>query len=168
MTSAKATVELTQNLCDGVYDLDAYYPNQIGENLPLAQTLFEYAANKQIPLRFALEKGLGIENPEDMLIEIAVEKLMELPQGQSIMLGYAAQDTQDEAMRQLELQMAQGLAMQDGTPTAAMAGMEHLTGAQMQPGGAQQQLAGVVGGAMEAGPNNNDARGVAAAQGMAG
>lgn len=167
MTAARSTVELTVDLCDGVYDLDPYYPNQPGENLPFAQQLFELAGQEQLPLRYALEKGLGIENPEDMLIEIAVEKLLKMPQGQSMMLGYAAQDAQDSALADLEKSMAAGLVTPDGTPTAAMGGMEHLTGT--APGGnpAQQQLAGIVGGGMQTQPINNDARGVAAAQGMA-
>lgn len=167
MTAARATVELTQDLCDGVYDVEAFYPNQPGENLPFAQTLFEYAANEQLPLRYALEKGLGIENPEDMLVEIAVERLLKSPQGQSMMLGYAAQDAQDSALSELEKAMAQGLATPDATPTAALGGTDHLTGAQASVGGAQQQLAGIVGGAMGTQAINNDARGVTAAQGMA-
>lgn len=165
MTGARATVELTADLCDGMFDLEAYYPNELGENLPLAQTLFEYAANGQIPLRFALEKGLGVENPEDMLVEIAVEALMKTPQGQSMMLGYAAQDAQDTALAELEKAFAQGLVAQDGTPTAAMGGMDHLTGAAPIGNPATAQLGGIVGGAMGTQSINRDAGAVAAAGG---
>ena len=158
MTNARATVELTADLCDGVYDLEAVYPAQAGENLPFAQTLFEYAGQGQLSLRYALEKGLGIENPEDMMIEIAVEKLLNTPPGQSLILGYAKQDANDKALSKLEEMFAAGLVAQDGTPTAAMGGMDqHLTG--MAPAGnpAANQLGGIVGGAMETASVNRDA-----------
>lgn len=154
MTDKRGTVEVTADLCDGLFDLEASYPAEMGENLPLAQTLFEYNANGQLPLRIALEKGLGIENPEDVAVEIAVEQLMKTPQGQSILLGYAAQDAQDEALAELERAFAEGLVAQDGTPTAATA---EITGGGVQPGGAKQQLGGIVAGAMETGPMNRDA-----------
>lgn len=161
MSAPRATVELTADLCDGVFDVECYYPATPGENLPFAQTLFEYNAQGQLPLRYALEKGLGIENPEEMLIEIAVEKLLASDPGQSIILGYAAQETQDKALKELEQMVSQGLAMQDGTPTAAMVGMDqHLTGVAPPGNPAQSQLAAVVGGGMEAGPRANDARAV--------
>jgi hypothetical protein len=104
----RSTIELTGDLCDGVWDLEAFYPNQPGENLPFAQAFFEYNAQGQLPLRYALEKGLGVENPEDLLVEIAVEKLLQTGQGQSILLGYAAQDAQDKALSELEQMVAQG------------------------------------------------------------
>lgn len=155
MTERRATVELTADLCDGVWDLDAYYPAVPGENLPFAQTVFEYAAQGQLPLRWALEKGLGIENPEDILVEIAVERLLQTPAGQSLILNYAAQDAQDQALAELEKAVIAGLATQDGTPTSALTGM----GGGMNP--AQAALGGIVGGAMGTQSINNAARATA-------
>lgn len=148
-------IELTKDMADGVYDLDAYYPSELGENLPLSQLMMDWVERNKIPLRMALEQGLGVENPEEIMIEIEVENLLKTDQGRSLLLTYAANESEDEAMAELERMFADGLITKDGTPTQAMEGMEHLQGTTV-PNAVDSAIGGIMSGAMEAGPTTND------------
>lgn len=80
-------------------------------------------------------------------MEIKVEKLLNTPQGESLLLSEAAKHLQDAAMAELAEQYAQGLIQQDGTPTDALQGKGEITGISL-PNAARSQLGGIVAGAM--------------------
>jgi len=135
----RQALELTQDMTDGVYDFDAEYPPEQGENLPYAQMLMQWSIEHRIPLRQALEKGMADESPDETMIEILVERLLfETPQGQQYLYELAAQEIGDERMRELFQAQQAGQATSDGTPTAALP-----AGGQAQgPQGATGQLPG--------------------------
>lgn len=129
--------ELTQDMCGGVYDYWAEYPPEEGENLPYAQMLMQWSLEGRIPLRQALEKGLGDENPDETMIEIQTEKLLfNTPQGQQYLFQLVGKKLDDQKMAQLFQAVQGGQAMPDGTPTAA------LPGGGVPPGAPSGQLAG--------------------------
>jgi hypothetical protein len=121
----------------GVYDYWCEYPPEEGENLPYAQMLMQWSIEGRIPLRQALEKGLGDESPDETMIEIQTEKLLfNTPQGQQYLFQLVAKKLDDQKMAQLFQAVQSGQAMPDGTPTAA------LPGGGVPPGGPTGQLAG--------------------------
>jgi hypothetical protein len=158
--SRREYVEMTAELADGLFDLDAYYPNAEGENLPWAQLLAEWVLQELIPHQQFLEKGMGDQSPERTIVDIQTEKfLFKTPQGQQILAELVAQElggAKEKAAYQLQ---QQGLLTQDMTPTAAMQGMPgqgQLTGtAPAQP--AQSALGGIIAGGMGTGPATADA-----------
>jgi len=136
--SVRKAQELTSDMCQGVYDFWAEYPPEEGENLPYAQMLMQWSLEGRIPLRQALEKGLGDESPDETMIEIQTEKLLfGTPQGQQYLFQLVAKKLDDQKMAQLFAAVQSGQAMPDGTPTAALPG-----GGQPGPGSPPTQLAG--------------------------
>jgi hypothetical protein len=121
--SVRKALELTQDMTQGVYDYYADYPPEEGENLPYAQMLMQWSIEGRIPLRQALEKGLGDETPDDTMIEIQTEKLLfQTPQGQQYLFQLVGKKLDDQKMAQLFQAVQAGQAMPDGTPTAALPG----------------------------------------------
>ena len=113
--------ELTKNMAQGVYDFRAEYPPEQGENLPYAQMLMQWSIEGRIPLRQALEQGLGDEQPDQTMIEILVERLLfQTPQGQQYLFNMVSKELGDQQMQQLFQQVQGGQAMPDGTPMAAL------------------------------------------------
>ena len=163
--SVRKAQELTRDMTAGVYDFYAEYPPEDGENLPYAQMLMQWSLEGRIPLRQALEKGLGDESPDETMIEIQTEKLLfNTPQGQQYLFQLVAKKLDDDKMAQLFQAVQSGQAMPDGTPTAA------LPGGGQPPGQATGQLAGttppqpvnsaiagIMAGASGAGPMRQDA-----------
>ena len=100
--SVRKAQELTRDMTAGVYDFYAEYPPEDGENLPYAQMLMQWSLEGRIPLRQALEKGLGDESPDETMIEIQTEKLLfNTPQGQQYLfqlVGQEARRRQDGAV----------------------------------------------------------------------
>jgi hypothetical protein len=138
--SIRKAQELTQDQCGGVYDYWAEYPPEEGENLPYAQMLMQWSLEGRIPLRQALEKGLGDESPDETMIEIQTEKLLfNTPQGQQYLFQLVGKKLDDQKMAQLFQAVQSGQAMPDGTPTAALPGQGQPPG----PPGATGQLQGV-------------------------
>jgi hypothetical protein len=162
--SVRKALELTQDMCQGVYDFWADYPPDEGENLPYAQMLMQWSIEGRIPLRQALEKGLGDESPDETMIEIQTEKLLfNTPQGQQYLFQLVGKKLDDQKMAQLFGAVQAGQAMPDGTPTAA------LPGGGAPPGQPTGQLAGtnppqpvnaaiggIMAGATQAGPMRQD------------
>ena len=139
--SVRKAQELTSDMCQGVYDYWCEYPPEEGENLPYAQMLMQWSIEGRIPLRQALEKGLGDESPDETMIEIQTEKLLfQTPQGQQYLFQLVAKKLDDQKMAQLFQAVQSGQAMPDGTPTAALPG----GGVPPGPQGPTGQLPGVV------------------------
>lgn len=148
----RTALEFTDDLCDGVYDFDAEYPPEEGENLPYAQMLMEWSIQHRIPLRQALEKGLADETPDETMIEILTEQMLfETPQGQQYLFELAAQEMDDERMQELFAAAQKGQIAADGTPAAALPqppGQGTLTGtAQSNP--VQSAVGGIVAGGLQ-------------------
>jgi hypothetical protein len=160
--SVRKAQELTQDMCQGVYDYWAEYPPEAGENIPFAQQLFGWAQAGMLPLRQALEKGLGDESPDETMIEIQTEKLLfQTPQGQQYLFQLVAKKLDDDKMAQLFQAVQAGNAMPDGTPTAALPNGGQPPGGQL-PGTAVPQpaasaLGGIIAGGTQAGPMRADA-----------
>jgi hypothetical protein len=161
----RQALELTQDMTDGVYDFDAEYPPEQGENLPYAQLLMQWSIEHRIPLRQALEKGMADEAPDETMIEIMVERLLfETPQGQQYLYELAAQEIGDERMRELFQAQQSGQATPDGTPTAALpapggggAPTGQLAGAGPMPIAANSALGGIVAGGLQTAAMRRDA-----------
>jgi hypothetical protein len=161
-SSIRKAQELTRDMTQGVYDYWCEYPPEKGENLPFAQMLMQWSIEGRIPLRQALEQGLGDENPDETMIEIQTEKLLfNTPQGQQYLFQLVGKKLDDQRMAQLFQAVQSGQAMPDGTPTAALPGGGQPPG---QPQGPTGQLAGVnppqpvnsaIGGMMAAASNAN-------------
>ena len=162
--SVRKAQELTQDMCQGVYDYWCEYPPEEGENLPYAQMLMQWSLEGRIPLRQALEKGLGDESPDETMIEIQTEKLLfNTPQGQQYLFQLVGKKLDDQKMAQLFAAVQSGNAMPDGTPTAALPG-----GGQPPPGPTGQlagtnppqpvnsAIGGIMAGATGAGPMRQD------------
>src|SRR5262249_17952537 len=110
-SSVRQARELDAKMCQGVYDFSAEYPAEEGENLPYAQMLMSWAQERLIPLRQALEKGMGDESPDETMIEIQTENLLfHTPQGQQYLFQLAAKKLNDEQMAQLFQAVQQGQA----------------------------------------------------------
>ena len=161
--SVRKALELTRDMCQGVYDFWADYPPESGENLPFAQMLMQWSIEGRIPLRQALEKGLGDESPDETMIEIQTEKLLfNTPQGQQYLFQLVGKKLDDEKMAQLFQAVQSGQAMPDGTPTAALPGggmPQGPTGT--LPGTTPPQpvnaaIGGIMAGATGAGPMRQD------------
>src|SRR5215469_14633842 len=89
--SVRQAQELTSDMCQGVYDFWTEYPTESGDNLPYAQMLMSWAQEGLLPLRQALEKGMGDESPDETMIEIQTEKLLfHTPQGQQYLFQLVA------------------------------------------------------------------------------
>lgn len=159
----RQALELTQDMTDGVYDFDAEYPPEQGENLPYAQMLMQWSIEHRIPLRQALEKGMADESPDETMIEILVERLLfETPQGQQYLYELAAQEIGDERMRELFQAQQSGQATADGTPTAALPAGQgqptgQLAGAGPMPIAANSAVGGIVAGGLQTGALRRDA-----------
>jgi hypothetical protein len=160
--SVRKAQELTRDMTQGVYDYWAEYPPEEGENLPYAQMLMQWSLEGRIPLRQALEKGLGDESPDQTMIEIQTEKLLfNTPQGQAYLFQLVAKKLDDEKMAQLFAAVQSGQAMPDGTPTAALpgGGLPGQTG-QLQgtapPQPVNSAVGGIMAGAIGAGPMRQD------------
>jgi hypothetical protein len=153
--------ELTEDMCQGVYDFWCEYPPEEGESLPYAQLLMQWSLEGRIPLRQALEKGLGDESPDETMIEIQTEKLLfQTPQGQNYLFQLVAKKLDDEKMAQLFQAVQAGQAMPDGTPTAALPGAGQPTGQLMgttPPQPVNAAIGGIMAGALGAGPMRQDA-----------
>jgi len=153
---------LTSDMPQGVYDFWAEYPPEEGENIPFAQQLFGWAQAGLIPLRQALEKGMGDESPDETMMEIQTENLLfHTPQGQQYLFQLVAKKLDDQKMAQLFQAVQSGQAMPDGTPTAALPGGGAPPGGQL-PGTAVPQpaaaaLGGIIAGGTQAGPMRQDA-----------
>jgi hypothetical protein len=153
--------EMTADLADGLYDLNAYYPNAEGENLPWAQLLAEWVLQELIPHQQFLEKGMGDQSPEKTIIDIQTEKfLFKSPQGQQILAEMVAEELGGEREREAFKLQQQGLLSPDGTPMAAMQGVPggqgQLTGT--APGNpAQSALGGIIAGGLGTAPQTADA-----------
>jgi hypothetical protein len=161
--SVRQAQELTQDMCQGVYDFWCEYPPEEGENLPYAQMLMQWSIEGRIPLRQALEKGLGDESPDETMIEIQTEKLLfQTPQGQQYLFQLVGKKLDDEKMAQLFAAVQGGQAMPDGTPTAALPGNGAPPGPTGQLAGVQtpnpvnSAVGGIVQGALGAGPMRRD------------
>jgi hypothetical protein len=162
--SVRKAQELTQDMCQGVYDYYCEYPPEEGENLPYAQLLMQWSIEGRIPLRQALEKGLGDESPDETMIEIQTEKLLfNTPQGQQYLFQLVGKKLDDEKMAQLFSAVQSGQAMPDGTPTAALPGggappgqpTGQLQGTQ-PPQPVNSAIGGIMAGATQAGPMRQD------------
>lgn len=149
--------EMTADLADGLYDMDAYYPNAEGENLPWAQLLAEWSLQGLIPHQMFLEKGMGDQSPERTVVDIQVEKfLFGTPQGQQIIGEMVAESLgADREAEKYRLEQ-QGLMTPDGTPTQAMPQQGALTGMGVQ-NPAQSALGGIIAGGMGTGQMRADA-----------
>jgi hypothetical protein len=169
--SVRQAQELTADMCGGVYDFWAEYPAESGDNLPFAQMLFQWSLEGRIPLRQALEKGLGDESPDETMIEIQTEKLLfNTPQGQQYLFQLVGKKLDDQKMAQLFSAVQSGQAMPDGTPTAALPGQgQPPPGQPGAPGAPTGQLqgtqapqpvnsaiGGIMAGATGAGPMRSD------------
>jgi hypothetical protein len=161
--SVRQARELTSDMCQGVYDYWAEYPPEEGENLPYAQMLMQWSLEGRIPLRQALEKGLGDESPDETMIEIQTEKLLfNTPQGQQYLFQLVGKKLDDEKMAQLFAAVQGGQAMPDGTPTAALPGGGQPPGASGQlqgtnpPQPVNSAIGGIMAGAIGAGPMRQD------------
>jgi hypothetical protein len=163
--SVRKAQELTQDTCQGVYDFWCEYPTESGDNLPYAQMLFGWAQEGMLPLRQALEKGLGDESPDETMIEIQTEKLLfHTPQGQQYLFQLVGKKLDDEKMAQLFAAVQGGQAMPDGTPTAALPGggapPGGPTGAPLPgtqpPNPVASAVGGIMAGASGAGPMRQD------------
>src|SRR5215472_3834063 len=161
--SVRQAQELTQDMCQGVYDFWCEYPPEEGENLPYAQMLMQWSIEGRIPLRQALEKGQGDESPDETMIEIQTEKLLfNTPQGQQYLFQLVGKKLDDQKMAQLFAAVQGGQAMPDGTPTAALPGggappgpTGQLQGVQT-PNPVNSAIGGIVQGALGAGPMRQD------------
>lgn len=121
MGHSRTAIDLTADLCDDVFDLSAYYRRQKGENLPWAQVLAEWTKAGLIPHRQFLEDGTGDEEPEDTMVELAVEDLIfKTPQGRLQLYEEAAREMGDERMAELLRLQESGQMTPDGVPTAAL------------------------------------------------
>jgi len=156
--SIRKAQELTTDMTQGVYDYWCEYPPEEGENLPYAQMLMQWSLEGRIPLRQALEKGLGDESPDETMIEIQTEKLLfQTPQGQQYLFQMVAKKLDDEKMAQLFQAVQSGQAMPDGTPTAALpgGGAPQLAGTTV-PQPVNSAIGGIMAGATGAGPMRQD------------
>jgi hypothetical protein len=165
--SVRKAMELTSEMTQGVYDFYADYPPEEGENLPFAQMLMQWSIEGRIPLRQALEKGLGDETPDQTMIEIQTEKLLfNTPQGQQYLFQLVGKKLDDEKMAQLFAAVQSGQAMPDGTPTAALPGGGQPPGLPQGPTGTlpgttppqpvNSAIGGIMAGATGAGPMRRD------------
>jgi len=163
--SVRKAQELTSDMCQGVYDYWAEYPPESGDNLPMAQMYMSWAQERLLPLRQALEKGLGDEAPDETMIEIQTENLLfHTPQGQQYLFQLVAKRLDDDKMAQLFQAVQAGQAMPDGTPTAALPGGGQPpggpTGAPLQgtavPNPVASAVGGIMAGATQAGPMRQD------------
>jgi hypothetical protein len=83
--------------------------------------LMQWSIEGRIPLRQALEQGLGDEQPDQTMIEILVERLLfQTPQGQQYLFNMVGKELGDQQMQQLFHAVQGGQAMPDGTPMAAL------------------------------------------------
>lgn len=164
-SSTKAIIEVDPDVFGGVWDVHAVIPTDVGDNMPLTQQLADLHDRKKIPLEMFLEKGLGVKAPDVMLAKIKAEEAANSPLGQARLMGRAAELAADKElaaiMKGLEeqalVQLFPGQPAGPGNvvPTSIAAGVTppHMTG---MGGGAvnpaEQALAGIVSGGMQAGP----------------
>lgn len=158
--------EMTAGLCDGLYDLTAFYPNAEGENLPWAQLLAEWTLQELIPQQMFLEKGMGDQSPERTIVDIQVEKfLFKTPQGQQILGEMVVEQLGGEREQEAFKLQQEGRLSPDGTPTDAMQGVGgqgQLTGTAV-PNGTDSALGGIIAGGLQTGQLRNDAAATMAA-----
>jgi len=153
--------ELTQDMTGGVYDFWCEYPPEEGENLPYAQMLMQWSIEGRIPLRQALEKGLGDESPDETMIEIQTEKLLfNTPQGQQYLFQLVGKKLDDQKLAALFQAVQSGQATPDGTPTAALPqGPQGPTGqlpGTNPPQPVNSAIGGIMAGAAGGGPMRQD------------
>lgn len=153
-------IELDPEIVRGNYRLKAIVKKEFGENPVATQQRAEIVDKKIMPLRWMLEEE-GVESPEQVVAEVAVEGIMSGELGQREILAVAQQITQDKKLKELlTLIKNQEVIPENGDPIAAVqAGLEgpeggHMTGlggAQL----AQNALSGTIGGGMQAGAQGN-------------
>lgn len=167
-------VKLKPELCGSVYDVQAYYPAQFGDNLARTQQLIDAWQKGACTFIEMRERGFDDEAPDETLAQLGAEAWYRSQEGQQYMLAQAAKYVGDEEMRQLFEAQSQGqvdangtpIAMNDGVPPAQPPAQfgpgqpgQNPMAPPAQPGMmtdmpnvAASQLGGIVSGAMSAGP----------------
>lgn len=169
--SVRGKLEIDPGLFDNDFEVSAEYPTEIGDNMALTQQLMEAHQRGEIPQEIVLEKGFGFSNPDEIIAKNEAEKARNTPLGQAKLMEWAARIAGDEeeaaimeALAQQELLKIlptgpnqQANVIPAGAATAGVPdpmgpqGAASLTG-MGGAGPAQQSLAGIIGGAMQTGP----------------
>lgn len=161
-SSTRAVIEVDPDMFGDTWNVTAEIPQNIEDNMPLAQVLAEHHSQGKIPLRFYLEKGLGITDPDVFEAELRAEQAMSTPYGLAMLNLEAAQYAGDEeqaaimegiAAQELLKILPQGPETSDNVmPAASLAGMQGpaMTG-MVAPNPVDSAVGGVMAGAMQSG-----------------
>ena len=135
-------IELPPDLCGGIWDVVAEFPNIPGQNLAASSLYLEALAQKAILMREWREKGWGDRDPEQFMVERALEDYYLSPAGQLDLMQSMAEELNDSRLQELLKLANQGkiTSAQGGAPTAVM---DYMTGQQPGVGAVGQTGTGV-------------------------
>ena len=153
-SAERRILQIDPELAGDIYEIEAEYVKQPGENLALRQQNFDLVQKSLMPLRKALEAD-GDPSPEVTIAEIEYDKVRQSEIGQARILELMAKISGDEEMQKLLEAQAAAKAGPNGQPTGSFAGLQPPPMAPSLPGltladvGASA-LGGIVGGQMNA------------------
>lgn len=158
----RSVVEVDPELADGVYNFHAEYPIDPGENMVLSQQIADFVLQGLLPRIWFYEKGLGIPDPSNVMAEADADAILREPAVKLQMAVQALKEIGDEEKLVIVQALAERAMMEimpgQYAPTASGAVSEnHLAGLGTGQNNAEQTLAGVIGGAMSAGPMKQSA-----------
>ena len=170
-SSTRAIIEVDPELFGDVWDVTAEVPQDIEDNMALAQVLSEHHDRGKIPHEWLLEKGYGDPSPDVTLAKIRAEAAMNTPLGMARLNTMAAQIAGDDeleaimkglaAQELLKLMPADPATPDNVVPSSIGAGLQppHMTG-MVAPNPVESQVGGIMGGAMNGQPGAREPMGV--------
>lgn len=155
-SAERRILQIDPELAGDVYEIEAEYVKQPGENLALRQQNFDLVQKSLMPLRKALEAD-GDPAPEVTIAEIEYDKVRQSDIGQARILELMAKIAGDEEMQQLLEAQAAAKAGPNGAPAGSFAGLTPPPMAPSLPGLAQPNVAASAEGGIIAGQMNSSA-----------
>lgn len=114
-------IELKPDWVGPIYDLEAYYPKSVAENLPQLEQLANHYQGGMVTWREYREKGHGDESPEQTLIEVWIDQYLRTDAGRAEISKLAEQMLKGDFDAEKQALIEQGQLLPDGTPVDMLA-----------------------------------------------
>jgi hypothetical protein len=110
-------VEIGADHLMGDFTVEIFQPTRKATNLPRAQAMLSWADAGKISDREWLEEGYGLEQPEEMLDEVAAEQYLKSETGQAELQAMVARIKGDRDRQKLQQMQQSGDVTEGGVPS---------------------------------------------------
>ncbi len=146
--------ELSADDLEGDFSVEVLFPTKKGQNLPLAQAMFQWFKEGGISHYTWLQDGLGEEQPEKEQDRIWVEQRLRSPEGEAYVNELIGKYSGDHELTKIAALQQQGKVTPGGLPASVLPARPQgaaLAGP-MSGNPAQSAVAGMMSGQSMAGP----------------